>query len=92
MSGVQVQAGAYARTGVQVQANNGADTPANSSTKLQESLLTQLRGLYRLGELLGVDLRSTVGDAAAGHVVLGGWVLIGSVGVVEGKAGGGAYR
>ena len=92
MSGVQVQAGAYARTGVQVQANNGADTPANSSTKLQESLLTQLRGLYRLGELLGVDLRSTVGDAAAGLVVLGGWVLIGWVGVVVGKAGGGAYR
>jgi hypothetical protein len=66
--------GACARTGVQVQANNGADTPANSSTKLKESLLTQLRGLYRLGELLGVGLRSTVGDAAAGHVVLGGWV------------------
>ena len=38
-----------------------------------------------------VDLLG-VGDAAAGHVVLGGWVLIGSVGVVEGKAGGGAYR
>jgi hypothetical protein len=39
-----------------------------------------------------VGLRSTVpvGDAAAGHVVLGGWVLIGWVGVVVGKAGGGA--
>ena len=38
----------------------------------QDLLLTQLRGLYRLGELLGVGLRPTVGDAAAGHVVL--WV------------------
>jgi hypothetical protein len=38
-----------------------------------------------------VDLLG-VGDAAAGHVVLGGWVVIGWVGVVVGKAGGGAYR
>jgi hypothetical protein len=35
VSGVQVQAGAYARTGVQVQANKGADTP---SSKRRNSL------------------------------------------------------
>ena len=74
-------------TGVQAY-GSGTATAANTEASSRYCLCNRssVVGLYQLGRSAGV------GDAAAGHVVLGGWVLIGWVGVVVGKAGGGAYR